>query len=1021
MKIGLKILISGVAALAASAVIGWVAFGVLRELQAEFERIDRLTEITDKTHALHVLTSSFKEESLRSDVRQAKAALASLDRLLDMSSRAAREQILIEQLHKSQEELGPLIEQWFISEQTGNAREKERREMLASQIRTQVQFISDDTRRLRDISQERALLAQKKAAGIIVVLIALLALTNGVIYLLAIRSIVRSQRAVMKNQERLQRVLEVETVGVMFWDLTSGRMTDANDAFLKMMGYSRDEVEGGELTWQKLTPPEFVEVSQAEIRKFMATGRVGPYEKEYFRKDGTKQWLLFAGSSLGGNECVEFCVDISARKKAEEALRRSDERQGYLLRLGDALRPLKRPVDVQEAAARVLGEHLGAERVLYFEVRGPDYVVERDYAKGVPPLRGRFPITAFGPKLWEAYQAGRTVVVRDVETDASVSPEERPAYAAIQIGAHVGVPLVKEGQFVAGLAAHAKAPRDWTAEETALIEETAERTWAAVGRARAEEALRESEESYRTLFSSIDEGFCVIEMLFDEEGRANDWRFLEVNPAFARHNGLVQATGKTIRELTPDIEPKWFEVYGNVALTGRDTRFVESSEALNRWFDLYAFRVGEPKEHKVAVLFTDITARKQAEAELARHREDLEKLVAERTARLQDLVGELEHFSYTITHDLKSPLRAMRGFAEMASLACEEGGATGAKEFLQKISTAAERMDKLIADALNYSRSVRQELPVEDVNAGVLLRGMLDSYPDLQAKRASIRVDGPLPMVLANEAGLTQVFSNLLGNAVKFVRPGEKPEIRIWATPRDGWVRIWVEDKGIGVSKEMLPRVFDMFARGSKAYEGTGIGLALVRKVVQRMGGKVGVESEEGKGSRFWVELKRGEEETRGVVGTAPPWVNHGAGTVLYVEDEEGDALFMSRAFEQRGLAGSLQVVGDGRAAIDYLSGSGKYGDREKHPLPTLVLLDLNLPQVSGFGVLEWMRNNPDYARLPVVVFSSSTRADDRIKATALGADEFLTKPSSGLQFGDVVEKLRDKWMGILGRGSKAT
>jgi PAS domain S-box-containing protein len=136
----------------------------------------------------------------------------------------------------------------------------------------------------------------------------------------------QAEEALRESHEQLKKVLEVETVGVMFWDLTTGCMTNANDAFLNLMGYSRLEVEARELTWQKLTPPEYVEASLAEIRKFQATGRVGPYEKEYLRKDGTRQWLVFAGSSLGGNTCVEFCVDISGRKQAEKALMESEER-----------------------------------------------------------------------------------------------------------------------------------------------------------------------------------------------------------------------------------------------------------------------------------------------------------------------------------------------------------------------------------------------------------------------------------------------------------------------------------------------------------------------------------------------------------------------------------------------------------------------------------------------------------------------------------------------------------------------
>jgi signal transduction histidine kinase len=246
---------------------------------------------------------------------------------------------------------------------------------------------------------------------------------------------------------------------------------------------------------------------------------------------------------------------------------------------------------------------------------------------------------------------------------------------------------------------------------------------------------------------------------------------------------------------------------------------------------------------------TDITERKAFQAEL-------ERLVAERTAKLQEMVSELEHFSYTITHDMRAPLRAMQGFADLMTEACAKCPEAEPKMFLQRIETSAARMDSLITDALNYSRAVRQELAVTPMDAGVLLRGMLDSYPEFQPSKAQIQIAGELPLVMGNEAALTQCFSNLIGNAVKFVKTGQKPEITVRGETRDGWVRIWVEDKGIGIPKIMQTRVFELFSRGHQSYQGTGIGLALVRKVVDRMGGRVGVESEEGKGSRFWVELR---------------------------------------------------------------------------------------------------------------------------------------------------------------------
>jgi signal transduction histidine kinase len=158
---------------------------------------------------------------------------------------------------------------------------------------------------------------------------------------------------------------------------------------------------------------------------------------------------------------------------------------------------------------------------------------------------------------------------------------------------------------------------------------------------------------------------------------------------------------------------------------------------------------------------------------------------------------------------------------------------------------------------------------------------MLDSYPEFQRSKACIQIQGELPVVMGNEAGLTQCFSNLLGNAVKFVKPGQTPEIRIRAEvladgPHAGWARIWIEDNGIGIPEMMRPHVFKMFSRGQNNHEGTGIGLALVRKVTERMGGSVGVESEEGKGSRFWLELKpakrgrQGAQEAEREAGASP-------------------------------------------------------------------------------------------------------------------------------------------------------
>lgn len=360
------------------------------------------------------------------------------------------------------------------------------------------------------------------------------------------------------------------------------------------------------------------------------------------------------------------------------------------------------------------------------------------------------------------------------------------------------------------------------------------------------------EERYRSLFQTLLEGFCTIEVIFDAQGKPIDGRCLETNPAFEAHTGLHNVKGQRLRDLIPELEPHWLETFGQVALTGEAVRFENEVKPLNRSYEVCAYRIGRPEERKVAILFNDISERKRVQAEL-------ERLVEERTSALKELVEDLEHFSYTLIHDMRAPLRTMQGFSETVLEECAACDKEQPRSLLERIKTSTARMDRLITDALNFTKAIRLELPLEPVDMGALLRGMLESYPELTAAKADVHIEGEMPPVMANPAGLTQCFSNLLTNAVKFVAPGRRASIRVRAERRDGWVRVWFEDNGIGIPPEALGRVFDLFHRVHKQYEGTGIGLALVRKVTQRMGGRVGVESEVGKGSLFWIELRPGD------------------------------------------------------------------------------------------------------------------------------------------------------------------
>lgn len=367
----------------------------------------------------------------------------------------------------------------------------------------------------------------------------------------------------------------------------------------------------------------------------------------------------------------------------------------------------------------------------------------------------------------------------------------------------------------------------------------------------AERAVRESEERYRGLFNSMDEGFCAVEMIFDEEQKPVDFLFLEANPAFERQMGFSQAKGRRMRELAPTRDQNWFDIFGKVAMTGESVRFESRSDSLERCYEVCAFPMDAPEQRRVAVIYNDITDRKSVQG-------GLERLVAERTAKWREIAEELEAFSYSIAHDMRAPLRTVQSFSQVLVEDHAENLDEDARSHLKRISSATRRMDQLILDALNYGRVSRSEIPIKSVDAAKLLRELVESYPALHSEGVEIEIAGDFSLVQANEAALTQCFSNLLGNAVKFVAPGMKAKVRVWSETQNDRVKIFFKDNGIGIEKKDQARIFQIFERVDSAYEGTGIGLAIVKRAVSRMGGEVGVESEIGKGSMFWVELPKG-------------------------------------------------------------------------------------------------------------------------------------------------------------------
>lgn len=485
---------------------------------------------------------------------------------------------------------------------------------------------------------------------------------------------------------------------------------------------------------------------------------------------------------------------------------------------------------------------------------------------------------------------------------------------------------------------------------------------------RAEEALHRSEERYRALFGSIDAGFCVFEMLFNADGRPVDYRFLEANPAFERHTGLRDVAGKRIRALVPRHEKSWFEIYGRIARTGHPERFIHHAKYLGeRWFDIYAFRVGKAEEHKVAVLFSDITAAKAAQLALEQSEERLKRAqeiahlgsweldlpkreltwsdevyrifgfapqqfaatyeaflaavhpedrpavdaaytgslrdhqdqyeiehrivrpggeirqVHEKCAHHRDSTGkivrsvgmvhditekkqteaelrrsnlELEQFASVASHDLQAPLRSVVGFLQLLQDRYGQRLDEEGRDFIERAVDAGHRMQTLIRDLLTLSRVSTGSMAFVPTDLNGTVRKVLDNLQNLlREKKAEVRC-GVLPTLPVDESQIQSLFQNLILNAVEY-NADPRPRVEIDCREQDGRFHFAVKDNGIGIEPKFHERIFVVFQRlhAEEEHPGTGIGLALCKKIAERHGGTMGVESAPGRGSTFYFTL----------------------------------------------------------------------------------------------------------------------------------------------------------------------
>jgi len=384
-------------------------------------------------------------------------------------------------------------------------------------------------------------------------------------------------------------------------------------------------------------------------------------------------------------------------------------------------------------------------------------------------------------------------------------------------------------------------------------------------RKRAEEALREREERLALTIEAADIG------TWDWDPRTGD---LQCSRRCKELFGLPEDARVDMQIWARAIHPDDRErILGLVEWVGKpesggayDTEYRTvglAADPVERWVRaqgrIYYDAKGVARRGLGTVI--DVTERKRFEQDTKDLTVSLERRVAERTAELEGALHEMEAFTYAVAHDLRAPLRALHGLsdillADYTDRPLDEDGSG----YLLKIREASLRMDVLIQDILGYARLRKEDLPRLPVDLAPLASGVLAHMADdVRSLGATVRLEGGPATAVANPVLLTQAFQNLISNALKFVPPGAKPDVRVKIEPRDYTVVLSVEDNGIGIAPEHYERIFGVFQRLNllEEYPGTGIGLAIVRRAVERMGGRVGVRSEPGKGSTFWIELPK--------------------------------------------------------------------------------------------------------------------------------------------------------------------
>jgi PAS domain S-box-containing protein len=782
----------------------------------------------------------------------------------------------------------------------------------------------------------------------------------------------QAKRVMQQSEAIFRRLFESNIFGVAIGDL-SGRIAYANDSLLNMVGYTRSDVLSGTMRWDNMTSPEYLHLDARAAQELRAKGVATPFKKEYIRKDGSRVPILMGATTLCPDNpepetIVAFYIDLTEIARVEAELKNNQER-----------------LQIAQQAGKI-----GT-----FE-----WNIQTNEVACTPELEALYGLLIGG--LDSSYQNWLAMVHPD---DRTFTQQQVQAAAASGEELNIEFRICRPDNSVGWIACRAKVFQDDRGLPLRMIGVNVDIS----DRKQAEEARSQINQTLEALIQACPLGITV---LGADDGIVKMW-----NPAAERIFGWSEseAVGQFLPSVSPDKREEFTAKLKGIregnAIAGMETER-QRKDGSSIDIGLWATPVLDGKGNiNCMSILADIGDRKQAEAERAQllDREQAARAEAEALNRQKD------EFLATLSHELRTPLNVILGWAQrLRGLPYTEDDLACGLEAIERQSRVQVQ---LVEDLLDVSRIIQGKLALKAgwfVMANTIEVALSSVIFAAQAKSVTVseELDPTVKLMWGDAQRLQQVFSNLLTNAVKFTPPQGTVKLQLSAvavanSPSPNYVQITVSDTGKGISAEFLPYVFDRFrqADGSitRADSGLGLGLAIVRHLVELHGGTVRAESPgKDKGATFTVMLplkQRRSQQPQLREEMNFPQMRPGnlAGLkVLVVDDEPDNREFLVVALQQ--LGATATAAASAQEAIDILQQSP----------PDILVSDIGMPVEDGYSLIRKVRSSASdkIKRLPAVALTAYASEQDRDRAIAAGYNEHLTKPIDPALFATVLARL---------------